>query len=240
MDKGAISIPDIPHSVEHVPTMLAFASVSPRVAPAASSRAGARRPGAPAGAPSRLRVRVRATPTEEPTDEDFVLFNSMLASGDIPKAIRDAAVEGKLTPATLGAAYVVFDKCKSLEEDAPVLKTLESVITLITQTLQQLNATPAVRLIDELMTIDPTAEAEAVRAKIAEAYAAKTVSKDDLHASLQMMVEDMASQDEAWEKHVAQAATTTDKEEFEQLIAHANGRMEAKRRLSQLQAMSKE
>ena len=144
--------------------MLAFASVSPRVAPAASSRAGARRPGAPAGAPSRLRVRVRATPTEEPTDEDFVLFNSMLASGDIPKAIRDAAVEGKLTPATLGAAYVVFDKCKSLEEDAPVLKTLESVITLITQTLQQLNATPAVRLIDELMTIDPTAEAEAVRA----------------------------------------------------------------------------
>ena len=90
------------------------------------------------------------------------------------------------------------------------------------------------------MTVDPTAEAEAVRAKIAEAYAAKTVTEDDLHASLQMMIEDMASQDEAWEKHVATAATTTDKEEFEQLIAHANGRMEAKRRLSQLQAMTKQ
>lgn len=221
--------------------MLASGSVSLRVAPAVRSRTGARRSGAPAGAPSRRGASVvrRATQTDEPADEDFVLFNSMLASGDIPKAIRDAAVEGKLTPATLGAAYVVYDKCKSLEEDAPVLKTLESVITLITQTLQQLNATPAVRLIDELMTIDPTAEAEAVRAKIAEAYATKTVTEDDLHASLQMMIEDMATQDEAWEKHVATAATTTDKEEFERLIAHANGRMEAKRRLSQLQAMTK-
>ena len=158
-----------------------------------------------------------------------------MASGDI-EAIQDAAVEGKLTPATLGAAWCSISA--SPWRRTPVLKTLESVITLITQTLQQLNGPPPC---GSSRAHDHRSDREAERcARIAEAYANKTVSKDDLHASLQMMVEDMASQDEAWEKHVAQAATTTDKEEFEQLIAHANGRMEAKRRLSQLQAMSKE
>ena len=63
------------------------------------------------------------------------------------------------------------------------------------------------------------------------------VGKDDLTASLTMMLDGMSEQDEAWEKHVAAASQTTDKEEFEQLLAHANGRMEAKRRLTQLKAM---
>ena len=56
--------------------MLAFASVSPRVAPV-RSHAVARRPGAPGGAPSRRGASVvrRATQPDEPTDEDFVLFN---------------------------------------------------------------------------------------------------------------------------------------------------------------------
>ena len=118
-----------------------------------------------------------------------------------------------------------------------VLKTLENVILLITQTLQQLNATPAVRLIDEPMTLDPVAEADAVRERMDAAFDDGRVGKDDLTASLTMMLDGMSEQDEAWEKHAAAASQTTDKEEFEQLLAHANGRMEAKRRLTQLKAM---
>ena len=59
----------------------------------------------------------------------------------------------------------------------------------------------------------------------------------DLKGSLQMMLDGMAEQDEAWEKHVAQASQTSSKEEFEQLLAHANGRMEAQRRLKQLKVI---
>ena len=195
-----------------------------------------------ASAPARRGQSVirRATQPEEPAESDFAVFNALVGGGDwqkVQESVRAAAVEGTLTPKTLGAAYSVYDKCKELGEDPNVLKTLENVILLITQTLQQLNATPAVRLIDELMTLDPVAEAGAVRERMDAAFDDGRVGKDDLAASLTMMLDGMSEQDEAWEKHVAAASQTTDKEEFEQLLAHANGRMEAKRRLTQLKAM---
>ena len=151
--------------------------------------------------------------------------------------VREAAVDGKLTPGVLGAAYSVYEKCKEIEEKPEVLKTLENVILLLTQTLQQLDATPAVRLIDELMTYDPFADGDKVRAVVDDAIAGGDVKPDDIKGSLQMMLDGMAEQDEAWEKHVAQASQTSSKEEFEQLLAHASGRMEAQRRLTQLKAI---
>ena len=128
----------------------------------------------------------------------------------------------------------VYEKCKKNGEDATVLKTLENVIVLLTQTMQQLNATPAVRLIDELMTIDPSTDRDKVRKVMDEAFAGGEVTAADLGGSIKLMLEGMSEQDEAWEAHVAKAVETTSKEEFEQLLAHANGRMEAKRRLSEL------
>ena len=131
-------------------------------------------------------------------------------------------MSGRLTPGVLGAAYSVYEKCKEIAEALEVLKTLENVILLLTQTLQQLDATPAVRLVDgEPMTIDPFVEGARVKAAVDDAYAKGTVAPDDLKGSLQMMLDGMAEQDEAWEKHVAQASQTSSKEEFEQLLAHA-------------------
>jgi hypothetical protein len=220
--------------------MLASARVSPRVAPLARSRMSKR--GGPKPSPQQRGASVvrSATNTEEPGDEDFVLFNAMLSSGDIAGAVRTSAVEGTLTPKTLGAAYVVYEKCKSLDENAQVLKTLEGVILLITQTLQQLNATPSVRLIDELMTMDPLVEAPLVKLKITQAIEGDSLTKEDLQAAIDMMIDGMKEQDEAWEKHVATAVTTESKEKFTEIVAHANGRMEAKTRLAQLRNLAKE
>ena len=78
---------------------------------------------------------------------------------------------------------------------------------------------------------------DAVRAVVDDAIAGGDVKPDDIKGSLQMMLDGMAEQDEAWEKHVAQASQTSSKEEFEQLLAHANGRMEAQRRLTQLKVI---
>ena len=182
----------------------------------------------------------RVTQPEEPQPDDFVTFNAIVGGGDwsvVQAQVREAAVSGRLTPGVLGAAYSVYEKCKETAEAPEVLKTLENVILLLTQTLQQLDATPAVRLIDELMTIDPFVEGDRVKAAVDDAYAKGSVAPDDLKGSLQMMLDGMAEQDEAWEKHVAQASQTSSKEEFEQLLAHASGRMEAQRRLTQLKAI---
>ena len=182
----------------------------------------------------------RVTQPDEPQPDDFVTFNAIVGGGDwsvVQAQVREAAVSGRLTPGVLGAAYSVYEKCKETAEAPEVLKTLENVILLLTQTLQQLDATPAVRLIDELMTIDPFVEGDRVKAAVDDAYAKGSVAPDDLKGSLQMMLDGMAEQDEAWEKHVAQASQTSSKEEFEQLLAHASGRMEAQRRLTQLKAI---
>ena len=172
--------------------------------------------------PSRGKLIVRrVTQPEEPGPDDFVTFNSIVGAGawDVVQAqVREAAVDGKLTAGVLGAAYSVYEKCKEIEEKPEVLKTLENVILLLTQTLQQLDATPAVRLIDELMTYDPFADGDKVRAVVDDAIAGGDVKPDDIKGSLQMMLDGMAEQDEAWEKHVAQASQTSSKEEFEQLL----------------------
>ena len=147
--------------------------------------------------------------------------------------MRDRRCERRNEPPYLE----VYEKCKSGGENEAVLKTLENVIVLLTQTLQQLNATPAVRLVDSLMTMDPTAQGNEVRDTMKQAFDSGDVKPEDLEASLTMMIDSMSEQDEAWEVHVAQAVETTSKEEFEQLVAHASGRMEAKRRLTQLRTM---
>jgi len=167
-------------------------------------------------------------------------FNGIVSGGDwevVQRQVRAAAVEGKLTPGVLGAAYTVYDSCKGSGEDPAVLKTLENIIALLTQTMQQLRATPTVRLIDELMTMDPVVQGEDVRVALSAAYERGEVKREDLAAGLEMMLEGMSDQDEAWEAHVATAVETSSKEEFAQLVSHANGRMEAKRRLTQLQSM---
>ena len=99
------------------------------------------------------------------------------------------------------------------------------------ETLQQLDATPAVRLIDELMTMDPVADADAVRDRI---QSAKEVTKGELAASLGMLLDGMSEQDEAFDAQVTKAAETEDPAEFQRILEHANGRMEAKRRLATL------
>ena len=218
------------------------------LASSATVAIAARAPGVPRRGSSRVlrtpsrgkSIVRRVTQPEEPGPDDFVTFNSIVGAGawDVVQAqVREAAVDGKLTPGVLGAAYSVYEKCKEIEEKPEVLKTLENVILLLTQTLQQLDATPAVRLIDELMTYDPFADGDKVRAVVDDAIAGGDVKPDDIKGSLQMMLDGMAEQDEAWEKHVAQASQTSSKEEFEQLLAHASGRMEAQRRLTQLKAI---
>ena len=85
----------------------------------------------------------RATQPEEPAESDSLCSTPRrrwrLAEG--AESGRAAAVEGTLTPKVLGAAYSVR-QVQGSGRGPQRPKTLENVILLITQTLQQLNATP--------------------------------------------------------------------------------------------------
>ena len=71
---------------------------------------GARRRDAVVNVKPRTRVIRRVTETEEPTEDDFATFNNVVGGGDwdkVQRQVREAAVEGKITPGVLGAAYTV-------------------------------------------------------------------------------------------------------------------------------------
>ena len=118
------------------------------LAAAASSAARARPARGATGSKTRRGVSVvrrakqaTGTETEEPTADDFATFNALVSGGDwelVQKNVRAAAVEGKLTPGVLGAAYSVHQKCVASGEPPEVVQTLQNVIQLFTQTMQSL------------------------------------------------------------------------------------------------------
>ena len=118
---------------------------------AAASSAARARPARDATAPGsktrrgvsvvRRAKQATGTETEEPTADDFATFNALVSGGDwelVQKNVRAAAVEGKLTPGVLGAAYSVHQKCVASGEPPEVVQTLQNVIQLFTQTMQSL------------------------------------------------------------------------------------------------------
>jgi hypothetical protein len=87
--------------------VVAPAAVACRAAATPTSRQNRRR-GPAAAVKLRTRTILRATETEEPTEADFAVFNSVVGGGaweSVQAQVRAAAVEGKITPGVLGAAY---------------------------------------------------------------------------------------------------------------------------------------
>jgi hypothetical protein len=95
----------------------------------------------------------------EPTAMDAETFNQLVSLGTWDKIVPECkrlALIGKITNGVLGQAYVVLTACKNQGEDENVLKTLENIIQLLTQTLLQLEAdSPSKRALDEMMTLNP-------------------------------------------------------------------------------------
>ena len=90
---------------------------------------------------------------------DAETFNQLVSLGTWDKIVPECkrlALIGKVTDGVLGQAYVVLTACKNQGEDENVLKTLENIIQLLTQTLLQLEAdSPSKRALDEMMTLNP-------------------------------------------------------------------------------------
>ena len=110
----------------------------------------------------------------EPTAMDAETFNQLVSLGTWDKIVPECkrlALIGKITNGVLGQAYVVLTACKNQGEDENVLKTLENIIQLLTQTLLQLEAdSPSKRALDEMMTLNPdeTFDGKAACREIAE------------------------------------------------------------------------
>ncbi|CAL6293393.1 unnamed protein product [Bathycoccus prasinos] len=147
---------------------------------------------------------------------DAETFNQLVSLGTWDKIVPECkrlALNGKITNGVLGQAYVVLTACKNQGEDENVLKTLENIIQLLTQTLLQLEAdSPSKRALDEMMTLNPD----------------ETV--DDVVLELQKFLKNCELQDAAFERDLALATETDNREEFDRLTGLVTAKLEAKRR----------
>jgi len=169
----------------------------------------------------------------EPTAMDAETFNQLVSLGTWDKIVPECkrlALIGKITNGVLGQAYVVLTACKNQGEDENVLKTLENIIQLLTQTLLQLEAdSPSKRALDEMMTLNPdeTFDGKAACREILEKLDA---SVDDVVLELQKFLKNCELQDAAFERDLALATETDNREEFDRLTGLVAAKLEAKRR----------
>ena len=169
----------------------------------------------------------------EPTAMDAETFNQLVSLGTWDKIVPECkrlALIGKVTDGVLGQAYVVLTACKNQGEDENVLKTLENIIQLLTQTLLQLEAdSPSKRALDEMMTLNPDEvfDGKAACREIAERLDA---SVDDVVLELQKFLKNCELQDAAFERDLALATETDNREEFDRLTGLVTAKLEAKRR----------
>lgn len=169
----------------------------------------------------------------EPTAMDAETFNQLVSLGTWDKIVPECkrlALIGKITNGVLGQAYVVLTACKNQGEDENVLKTLENIIQLLTQTLLQLEAdSPSKRALDEMMTLNPdeTFDGKAACREIVERLDA---SVDDVVLELQKFLKNCELQDAAFERDLALATETDNREEFDRLTGLVAAKLEAKRR----------
>ena len=169
----------------------------------------------------------------EPTAMDAETFNQLVSLGTWDKIVPECkrlALIGKITDGVLGQAYLVLTACKNQGEDENVLKTLENIIQLLTQTLLQLEAdSPSKRALDEMMTLNPdeTFDGKAACREIAERLDA---SVDDVVLELQKFLKNCELQDAAFERDLALATETDNREEFDRLTGLVTAKLEAKRR----------
>ena len=169
----------------------------------------------------------------EPTADDAQTFNELVALGAWDKIVPECkrlATIGKITDGVLGQAYIVLTACKEQGEDDNVLKTLENIIQLLTQTLLQLEAdSPARRALDEMMTLNPD---EVFNGRLAcqEIIERNGSNVDDVVLELQQFLQNCELQDAAFERDLALATETDNREEFDRLTALVTAKLEAKRR----------
>ena len=172
--------------------------------------------------------------TAEPTAVDAQTFNELVALGAWDKIVPECkrlATIGKITDGVLGwQAYNVLTACKEQGEDENVLKTLENIIQLLTQTLLQLEAdSPARRALDEMMTLNPDkCSTVASRAKKSSKETARTSTTSSW--SCNSSYKKIASCNAAFERDLALATDTDNREEFDRLTALVTAKLEAKRR----------
>ena len=169
----------------------------------------------------------------EPTAVDAQTFNELVALGAWDKIVPECkrlATIGKITDGVLGQAYIVLTACKEQGEDENVLKTLENIIQLLTQTLLQLEAdSPARRALDEMMTLNPD---EVFNGRLAcqEIIERNGSNVDDVVLESQQFLQNCELQDAAFERDLALATDTDNREEFDRLTALVTAKLEAKRR----------
>jgi len=169
----------------------------------------------------------------EPSAMDAQTFNELVSLGTWEKIVPECkrlAMIGKITDGVLGQAYLVLTACKKQGEDENVLKTLENIIQLLTQTLLQMEAdSPSKRALDEMMTLNPDEvfNGKEVCREIIERTGAGV---DDVVLELQKFLQNCELQDAAFERDLALATETDNREEFDRLTGLVTAKLEAKRR----------
>lgn len=167
----------------------------------------------------------------EPSDEDVKTFNRIIQATSwegIVSNVKASANGGELTTGVLGAGYLVFTESKKRGENEQTLGVLQNIIQVMTQALMTMSASPAQRVMDELMEL-PVSEERKLVDRIEEAYN-DGIDTYAIAECLRDFIKNLQVQEMSFDLEVAKAKEAKWDDQIAKLEVLAQERIEAQKR----------
>mmetsp|Transcript_840 Transcript_840/g.1480 ORF Transcript_840/g.1480 Transcript_840/m.1480 type:complete len:258 (-) Transcript_840:121-894(-) len=178
-------------------------------------------------------------PSFKPNPADLKTLNEIVSIGKwdkVEEKVKDMAMKNEVTEGLLEAAVHLITVCQQMDEASQVTETLEKVANLIAFCLQTSYMPPVVKLMDDLMKMDPVSQQALVKSRMIFAFNSD-VNKEDFVKELEGMIEQMDEQNGAMQVEFDQAAAA--QMPVTNMMAMLNTRRTAVERMQTLLALSK-
>jgi hypothetical protein len=158
--------------------------------------------------------------------------------------VASVAAAGQLTPQVAEAAISLLDACRAHPGVEPaVIATMQRVAMLIGETLARQHAPPSTRLVEALSALelnDSAQRSEAVRLLQASFAPGGACSREQFIEDVSFFLESLAESEGAFNASVQETVEKGSAAAFEDVKAAAEGRRDARARITALLALARE
>mmetsp|Transcript_31652 Transcript_31652/g.69173 ORF Transcript_31652/g.69173 Transcript_31652/m.69173 type:complete len:241 (-) Transcript_31652:473-1195(-) len=146
---------------------------------------------------------------EEVSHADAAVFYQIVVSQsweEVEAKIAQVVAQGLLTEGVLLAGYTILEQAQAGKEDERTIQNIAQICMRLTELLQNLKATPVLRLVDQwaqMLESKPKTAVAEVQRSMQETFAEASVcTQQDFVTEIQQIIERMEQQDQEFEESV--------------------------------------
>lgn len=195
------------------------------------------------------RFNAEAMPSEVSAVEASIFYQLVCSQSweEVEAKIEQVVTQGLLTEGVLLAGFNVLEKATASKEDPRTIASIGRLVKRLTELLQALQMSPALKLMDEWATMleggDAGGEGE-VQSRMQQIFThGITCTKEDFAKEMDAVMQRIEEQDDEFEASVTQLATqkgALSEEQQAEVEATRNGRKLASKHIVTIQKLARE